>query len=350
MNSQDVCDSSFMDHIDNEGKAYLLGWIASDGTTHKSSSAITIVFDKDNMEFMKSLCDIVCDFIDVIPHNHKQNRMRFTIHSQQICESVCRHLGMGIDNFIVRFPQFHKENLMWAFIRGYFDCYGKIEDHIESNIPKCAMRCKSIDFMKELSSLIMIPHKIIKKTMTFEGTNCVDFLGKIYSNCGECVRRSKYKTYIQWLGVEGNTYKLPKCSIFKAHEDAIIPAKSKESDVGYDLSIIKVEKRFNKHTVLYDTGIKMRVAHGYYAEVVPRSSLSKSGYMLTNSIGVIDRNYNGNVFVALTKYDEDAPEIEFPFRCCQIIFRKQIHMDMVEVSNDFEATSRGTGGFGSTGR
>lgn len=63
------------------------------------------------------------------------------------------------------------------------------------------------------------------------------------------------------------------------------------------------------NTILYDTGIKINVKYGYYAEVVPRSSLSKSGYMLANSIGIIDNSYRNNIFVALTKINPDAPDI-----------------------------------------
>jgi dUTP pyrophosphatase len=91
------------------------------------------------------------------------------------------------------------------------------------------------------------------------------------------------------------------------------------------------------------------VNQGLYAEIVPRSSLSKSGYMLANSIGIIDCSYKGNLYIALTKIDNTMPDLTLPFRCCQLIFREQIHVDLEEVTSFEEQTSRGSGGFGSTG-
>lgn len=48
---------------------------------------------------------------------------------------------------------------------------------------------------------------------------------------------------------------------------------------------------------------------GYYLQVFPRSSLSKSGYALANSVGIIDENYTGNIFIALTKTEPFAREL-----------------------------------------
>ena len=82
-------------------------------------------------------------------------------------------------------------------------------------------------------------------------------------------------------------------------------------------------------------------------EIVPRSSLSKSGYILANSVGIIDNSYRGNLMVALTKVCDDAKEIEYPFRCCQMIVRKYVNTYLEEVGN-VDKTKRNEGGFGST--
>jgi len=86
---------------------------------------------------------------------------------------------------------------------------------------------------------------------------------------------------------------------------------------------------------------------GYYIEIVPRSSLSKSGYMLANSVGIIDSSYRGNIYIALIKIDDDAEEIQFPFRCCQFVVRKQYDMTFIQ-KDEFDTTHRADGGFGST--
>ena len=52
--------------------------------------------------------------------------------------------------------------------------------------------------------------------------------------------------------------------------------------------------------------------------------------------------------IALTKIADDAIEIEYPFKCCQLIIRKQEHVNLIEVKNIDMNTKRCEGGFGST--
>ena len=105
------------------------------------------------------------------------------------------------------------------------------------------------------------------------------------------------------------------------------------------------------NTILYDTGIKISLDFGYYAEIAPRSSLSKSGYMLANSIGIIENTYTGNLFIALTKTDPNMPDLVLPFKCCQLIFKPQVFINLVESNIPFDSiTIRGSGGFGSTNK
>jgi len=135
----------------------------------------------------------------------------------------------------------------------------------------------------------------------------------------------------------------------RVDKSAIIPYKNNISDVGYDITVIKEHKILNNNTILYDTGIKLYPSVGYYTEIVPRSSLSKSGYILSNSIGIIENTYSGNLYIALTKIEEDAPDIKLPFRCAQLIFKKQLIINIQEITcPPSEGTTRGSGGFGST--
>jgi dUTPase len=53
--------------------------------------------------------------------------------------------------------------------------------------------------------------------------------------------------------------------------------------------------------------------------------------------------------IALTKIADDAPKIELPFKCCQLIIRKQILANLYEITDDtLTTTLRNEGGFGST--
>lgn len=142
-----------------------------------------------------------------------------------------------------------------------------------------------------------------------------------------------------------------RCKFAKVLDNAVAPYKSRQSDVGYDLTIVAVKKVINSKCTLYTTGICVQPEHGWYTEIVPRSSIIKSGYMLANSVGIIENSYRGELMIALTKVDEDAPPIELPFRCCQLIFKKQYHAKFEEVTiEDLSESNRGSGGFGSTNK
>jgi deoxyuridine 5'-triphosphate nucleotidohydrolase len=137
--------------------------------------------------------------------------------------------------------------------------------------------------------------------------------------------------------------------VVKTRRDAVIPSKPNESDIGYDLTIVEKTKEVTENTCLYTTGIIAEAPRGYYIDVVPRSSLSKSGYMLANSVGIIDPSYRGEILIALTKVSELAQPIKFPFRCCQIVLRKAEYSVIQEYKSIDMDTNRNTGGFGSSG-
>jgi len=135
----------------------------------------------------------------------------------------------------------------------------------------------------------------------------------------------------------------------------VIPKKAHPSDIGYDLTLVRKVKQINDKTVMFDSSISILPPENHYIEIVPRSSLSKFGYVMTNSIGIIDPTYRGTLKVVLTKVVDSADDIQLPFTRFQLILRKQHDTD-VEIhylNNDqmmefSESTTRGTGGFGST--
>jgi dUTP pyrophosphatase len=145
---------------------------------------------------------------------------------------------------------------------------------------------------------------------------------------------------------------IPIIKVLKVDDNAVMPTKTRYSDAGYDLTIIREHKRLTPDTALYDTGIQLEIPNGYYVEIVPRSSISRSGYILANSVGIIDQGYRGNLYIALTKINENSPDLlgdlTMPWRCCQMIVRKQVYSRLVAVK-EVEKSRRGAGAFGSTG-
>lgn len=134
----------------------------------------------------------------------------------------------------------------------------------------------------------------------------------------------------------------------KHDKDAIVPSRAYPTDIGMDLVAIKKHKNLNNGVIMYDSGISINPPEGYYIEIVPRSSISKTGWMLANGTGVIDPSYTGSLYIALIKVFPDAPELEPPFCVTQIILRKAEYAKMEEIDL-LEYTERGYGGFGSTG-
>ena len=146
-----------------------------------------------------------------------------------------------------------------------------------------------------------------------------------------------------------------KVKILVKDENARFPTKANQSDIGFDLVAIKKYKIVRKgdengvgKTVLYDTGLTCIPEKGFYTEILPRSSLCKTGWMLSNSVGIIDPDYRGNLLIALTKIDPNAEDLPLPFCKTQLIVRRAEFAELEQV-NIVNSTKRGKGGFGSTG-
>ena len=90
-----------------------------------------------------------------------------------------------------------------------------------------------------------------------------------------------------------------ECHVKKLREDAVIPQKAHTTDTGYDLWILDKHKELDNGVVMYSTGLQIQPPWGLYFEIVPRSSIIKSGYIQANSIGVVDSGYRGELFVPL---------------------------------------------------
>lgn len=100
---------------------------------------------------------------------------------------------------------------------------------------------------------------------------------------------------------------------------------------------------------LVPTGLFIELPLGYEAQVRPRSGLAaKRGLTCLNSPGTIDSDYRGEIKVILVNLSNDTQVIEPSERIAQMVIAKheRVTLHEVEVLND---TSRGAGGFGSTG-
>lgn len=357
----------------DEFQCYLLGYIINNSyieiINNQSYKLIINLNHADNSDSL--IIQLLKNLLDSAFWNSIGNQI--IINSGKICKNYLQIIDSNVtlpnsEKIFIKinkFPNLYKildepsNILFWTFIRGYIEKSSTLS--FINNIPKCQIIFDNINFMNDFLFYINIPPNFIsnksenKYFVEYHSTNCIDLLGNIYRDKKNKLYNKQFfnlfESFINWKNfINYNRYSLDKCRIYKKDINAILPTKSNESDVGYDLTIIKEYKQLTPSTILYDTGIILNVDYGYYIEIVPRSSLSKSGYMLANSIGIIEKSYSGTLLVALTKIDKDMPDLTLPFKCCQLIFKVQISLHIEEMSNlnTLEKTNRNSGGFGST--
>lgn len=139
-----------------------------------------------------------------------------------------------------------------------------------------------------------------------------------------------------------------KVKIKKIHPDAILPTYAKPGDAGMDL--VATSKKLVDEKVFgyieYGTGLTMEIPAGHVGLIYPRSSLSKTGLIMANSVGVIDSGYRGEISVRF-KHIPATIDYKIGDRVAQLIIIPYPTIEFEEVETLSE-TERGEGGFGST--
>ena len=159
-----------------------------------------------------------------------------------------------------------------------------------------------------------------------------------------------------------------KVNIKRLSPYAQIPEYAKPGDAGLDL--VATSYKFEGNNFVYGTGLAIEIPEGYVGLVYPRSSISKTCLFLTNSVGVIDSGYRGEI---MFKFDttldyfvenDGTPKIAADYddvaygdpleiykvgdKIGQLIILPYPKIQFQEVETLSE-TDRGNGGFGSTG-
>lgn len=141
-----------------------------------------------------------------------------------------------------------------------------------------------------------------------------------------------------------------KVRIKKLSENAVIPTYAKDGDAGMDLVATSI--KFDGTQVTYGTGLAMEIPEGFVGLVFPRSSIRKTDLSLSNSVGVIDSGYRGEIQATFNQksLSKDG-QILYGVgdRIMQIMIIPHPPVQFIEV-NELSDTLRGEGGFGSTGK
>ncbi len=131
----------------------------------------------------------------------------------------------------------------------------------------------------------------------------------------------------------------------KLHPDAKLPQYAKEGDAGLD--VFAVSKKETNEFIEYGTGLAFEIPLGYVCLAFPRSSVSNKSLSMCNSVGVLDSGYRGELKIRF--YQHKREEYEIGDKIGQIIIIPYPKIEFEEVK-ELSETSRGDGGFGSTGK
>jgi len=143
----------------------------------------------------------------------------------------------------------------------------------------------------------------------------------------------------------------PKLMIKRLRPDAAVPEYQTEGSAGMDLALCGADVTVEAgERALLPTGIAVAIPSGYEGQVRPRSGLAlKHGITLPNSPGTIDSDYRGEVKVIVANIGTRPVTFRHGDRIAQLVIAPVTRVH-VEEAEELPDTSRGQGGFGSTGR
>lgn len=140
---------------------------------------------------------------------------------------------------------------------------------------------------------------------------------------------------------------LMKIKIKKLDERAKVPTKANPGDAGYDLYATEVG--INKDIGYFEvkTGLAFEIPKGHVGYIFPRSSISKKKLFLSNSVGVVDSGYRGEVTFRFKPTNVGSGLYEEGDRVGQLIVMPIPEIEF-EVVKNLSETQRGSGGYGSS--
>jgi dUTP pyrophosphatase len=134
----------------------------------------------------------------------------------------------------------------------------------------------------------------------------------------------------------------------KLNPDAKLPSYAHHGDAGLDLYSAEDKTIKPNERAIVKTGIAMEIPHGYAGLVWDKSGIALKGGLKVLG-GVIDCSYRGESLVAVVNLSDKNYEVKKGEKVAQMLIQKVEHMDILEAT-ELSDTTRGAGGFGSTGK
>jgi len=144
---------------------------------------------------------------------------------------------------------------------------------------------------------------------------------------------------------------MEKLEIMRLRPNAILPERKTDGSVGFDISACLDEdiEIIPGETHKVGSGIVIALEPGYAAFIYARSGLGiKHGIIPANCVGVIDSDYRGEVIVGLKNTSSEPFTVKDGDRIAQMVVSK-CELPEIVLCDSLDETTRGDGGFGSTG-
>lgn len=137
----------------------------------------------------------------------------------------------------------------------------------------------------------------------------------------------------------------------KLSENAVLPVKAHATDAGLDLTATSITTQINESgqvMLVYHTGLAVEIPEGYVGLLFPRSSIYKKSLAQTNSVGVIDAGYRGEIMAVFKSTTDVVPAVyKVGERFAQLVIVPIPELEVVE-ADELSDSDRGENGHGST--
>jgi dUTP pyrophosphatase len=137
--------------------------------------------------------------------------------------------------------------------------------------------------------------------------------------------------------------------VLRVDADLPLPAYARPDDAGLDLHAAEVVTLAPGERALVPTGIAVAIPAGFAGFVLPRSGLAlRHGVTVLNTPGLIDAGYRGEIKVLLVNHGPAPVTLGRGDRVAQLVVQRVEHVALAPIT-ELPGSSRGEGGFGSTG-
>ena len=137
--------------------------------------------------------------------------------------------------------------------------------------------------------------------------------------------------------------------VMRLDADGILPTRAHPNDAGFDLYASESLEIAPGLSVTVGTGIALELPSGTEGQIRPRSGLARNHCVtVLNSPGTIDEGYRGEIKIVLINHGATPFRVEPGLRIAQLVVQRRLPVEVTEVET-VTGTSRGAGGFGSTG-